>query len=253
MKFGFTSTSFRQIRDLEKIVRTARTAGADCIEWGGDVHVRNLEDAKNAKKYSDAYGIEISSYGTYYRVGSKDKENWKYLCETAALMDCKSVRVWLGRKDSEKTSESEYLALVEDAKSMCEAAKNYGMIVCPECHDHTFNNNTDAFLKIREDVGEDNFRTYFQSRYKKQEYDLDRIDRTLPFIENIHISFSERVREQFPCSDPAYIDRLIGKLNECGFDGTYLLEYTYIFSRAGIPSSMIRDIAKLKEKVGTLK
>ena len=39
MKIGFTSTSFRQIKSIEKIVKIASDAGADCIEWGGDVHV----------------------------------------------------------------------------------------------------------------------------------------------------------------------------------------------------------------------
>ncbi len=250
MTIGFTSTSFRQIRDREKIVRIAKEAGVDCIEWGGDVHVKDVSDAKNTKELCDAYDIGISSYGSYYRIGSGNTEEWKKICEISAALGCGSVRVWLGEKGSRKTSEAEYETLVKDARAICATAKEYGLIVCPECHDGTFNDDTDSFLKIRQDIGEDNFRTYFQSRYKRLAYDLDRIERTLPFIESVHVSFSEQQREQFPKYDPSYIDKLLGKLVNCGFDGNLLIEYTYIFSWAGLPRCMVNDIQKIKGKIG---
>ena len=126
--------------------------------------------------------------------------------------------------------------MVEDAKSICSVAEKYGLTVCPECHDNTFNNNTNAFLKIRQDIGCDNFRTYFQSRYKRLEYDLDRLERTLPYIESIHISYSEQAREQIPLFNLKYINALLEKINSLNFDGNILVEYTYLFCWAGICS-----------------
>lgn len=249
MKFGFTTTTFRNIKDVEKIVKIAVDAGIDCIEWGGDIHVRDVETAKRVKKLCDDAKIEVSSYGSYYRVGSCDEKEWQKICEISSAMGARAVRVWLGRADSEKTDDVTYKRLVEDAKSMCSVADAYGLIVCPECHDYTYNNNTDAFLKIQKDVGRENFRTYFQSRYKKKNYDLDRIERTLPYIESVHISYSELVREQFPKYNPSYMDALLDKILEVGFDGNILLEYTYIFSQMGLPSCMKRDIRKLKAKL----
>ena len=161
--------------------------------------------------------------------------------------------MWLGKTDSEKTDAATYRNIVEDTKNICGAAKDYGLIVCPECHDNTYNNNTDAFLKIHADASCDNFRTYFQSRYKRLEYDLDRIERTMPYIETVHISFSEQSREQFPKFNPIYIDRLIEKTVKSGFDGNILLEYTYLCGYYGIPSCMIKDMKKLKNKVGEIK
>jgi len=165
-------------------------------------------------------------------------------------MSANAVRVWLGRSDSEKTDDVTYKRLVKDAKSICSVADTYGLIVCPECHDNTYNNNTDAFLKIRNDVDCENFRTYFQSRYKKKAYDLDRIERTCAYIESVHISYSELVREQFPKYDLSYMDALLEKLLEIGFDGNILLEYTYIFSYMGLLSCMKKDIKKIKKKLG---
>ena len=249
MNIGFTSTSFRQIKSIGKIVEIASESGADCIEWGGDIHIKDTVSAKLAKKLCDEAGIPVSSYGSYYRVGSKNADEWKNICEIAHILGAKSIRVWLGTCDSEKTDEKTYITLVEDAKSICSVAEEYGLTVCPECHDNTFNNNTDAFLKIRKDVGCDNFRTYFQSRYKRLEYDLDRLERTLPYIESIHISYSEQAREQIPFFNPKYINALLEKINSLNFDGNILVEYTYLFCWAGIPSAMKKDIAKIKAKV----
>ena len=61
MKIGFTSTSFRQIRNLDKIVSIAVAAGVDCIECGGDIHVKDVKTAQYAKKICDEaakYGID---------------------------------------------------------------------------------------------------------------------------------------------------------------------------------------------------
>ncbi len=253
MRIGFTSTSFRQIKSIEKIVKIASDAGADCIEWGGDIHVKDLSSAKKAKKLCDNANIKICSYGSYYRVGSKNADEWKKICEIASATGAESVRVWLGAKDSEKTDSEAYKSLVEDTKLICSIAKEYNLIVCPECHDNTFNNNTDAFLKIWDDVRCDNFKTYFQSRYKRREYDLDRLERTMPYIESIHISYSEQSREQFPKRNPDYINKLLEKILASDFNGNLLVEYTYLFSFAGIPKSMIKDISKIKAKVGEMR
>lgn len=253
MRIGFTSTSFRQIKSIEKIVKIASDSGADCIEWGGDVHVKDVPTAKRAKKLCDDAGIPISSYGSYYRIGSENADEWKNICEIAHALGAQSIRVWLGNRDSEVTDEKTYQLLVEDGKAICSVAKEYNLSVCPECHDNTFNNNTDAFLKIHRDIGCENFRTYFQSRYKRKEYDLDRLERTLPYIESVHISYSEQSREQFPKLNPGYINSLLDKIISLNFDGNILVEYTYLFCWAGIASSMKKDIAKIKAKVGKRK
>ncbi len=253
MRIGFTSTSFRQIKSLEKIVQTAVRCGADCIEWGGDIHVRSEKDAREAKALCDSYGIGICSYASYYRVGDGNTAEWERICRIAAALGAEWIRVWLGRRDSEKTDEETYKKILADAKNMCAVAEKYNIKIVSECHDNTFNNNTDAFLRISEEVNSPYFLTYFQSRYKKKEYDLDRIERTLPLTECVHISFSELVREQFPKRDMTYIDALLNKILEVGFDKTMLIEYTYIFGRFGLPASMEKDMMKLRKKVGAVK
>ena len=249
MQVGFTTVTLRQIKDIEKVVAVAADIGAECIEWGADVHVKDIETAKRAKTLCDAAGIDICSYGSYYRVGSNDIAEWEKVCKIAAAMDAGVVRVWLGSKDSEKTDEATYSALVSEVKAMCEIAAEYGVTVCPECHGNTYNNNTDAFLKIQKDIACDNFKTYFQSRYRRKEYDLDRIERTARYIDCVHVSYSEQLREQFPEINRSYINVLLDKLKSVGYSKSILIEFTYYSMQHGLVSCLKRDISKLKSKV----
>lgn len=250
MRIGFTTTTVRQIKDIGAVVDLAKSAGADCLEWGGDVHVTDIAAAEKAKRLCDESGISVASYGSYYRVGSNDKDEWKRICEIASTLGARCIRVWLGKADSEKTDGAVYGSLVSDAKSMCAVAAEYNLTVCCECHPNTYNNNTDAFLKIREDIGCDNFKTYFQSLYCRREYDLDRIERTAPFTECVHISYSEQRREQFPKYNPNYINELLDKIVSVGFDGDMLIEFTYFSMRYGSPRFLKRDIEKLRKRLG---
>ena len=224
-----------------------KKCGAECIEWGGDIHVTDINSAKKAKMLCDKEDIRISTYGSYYRVGSDDTEKWKGICEIATTLGARSVRVWLGSADSEDTDDATYKKLVDDLRYMCSVAKEYGLIVAPECHGNTYNNNTDAYLKIREDIGYENFRTYFQSKYCRKEYDLDRIVRTITDIDCVHVSYFEQFREQFPKCDSSYMTEIIRKLSDCGYNGDIMVEFVFFSYQYGVPFALKREINKLRK------
>ena len=241
-KLGLCSVTFRK-KTAKEIVDIAKKAGVEYTEWGGDIHVKNLDDARKVKALCEENNIKISSYGSYFNCAEYDESKWTEICQITKEMGANSVRIWLGKKDSEKTSEKEYNIILENTKKMCEIAEEFSLLVCPECHDNTFNNNTDAFLKIRRDISKDNFKTYFQSRYFRMEYDLDRIDRTFDFIENVHISYRDLVKEQFlRKKDKNYIDTLLKKLREKNFKGIVMVEFVINDSE----KSFYADMEKLK-------
>ena len=240
-KTGVASVTFRN-KTVSEVVEIAQNAGAEYIEWGADVHVKTLEDARSARLLCDEKDIKICSYGSYYRVGCGDAEDWKRICENAKEMGASSVRVWLGNKDSEKTDDEEYKTLLDDLRNICSVAEKYSLLVCPECHDNTYNNNTDAFLKIRNDLNADNFKTYFQSRYFRFDYDIDRIERTFDYIENVHVSYRDLKKEQrFRKKDSKYLDRLLAKLDEMNFSGVVLVEFT----KGSKEKNFIKDMKKI--------
>lgn len=242
-KLGLTSTTFKK-KSIEEIVAITKKAGVEYIEWGENFHVNSPEDALKAKELCDKENIKISSYGSYYHAGTADKKKWEHICKTAAAMGAESIRIWLGSKDSEITSCEEYTHLLKDTADMCDTAKKYGLVVAAECHDNTFNNNTDAILKFTKELGKDNFKTYYQSRYFRFDYDLDRIDRTYAITKDIHVSYSEVTREQrFRKKDKNYLDALLNKYKEKNFSGIVMLEFT----KRSSEKSFIEDIEKLKK------
>ncbi len=242
LKIGVASVTFRN-KSAVQVVEIAKKAGVNYIEWGGDVHVTNTEEARIIKSVCDNEEIKICSYGSYYRVGCGDKSKWEEICRIAKAMNAPSVRVWLGEKGSGETTQAEYNCILDDLKSICSVAQKYNLLVCPECHDNTYNDNTDAFLKIRNELKADNFKTYFQSRYFKFDYDIDRIERTFDFIENVHVSYRDLVKEQrFKKKDKYYLDKLLKKLLEMNYGGIILVEFT----KGSKEKSFIKDVNRLK-------
>ena len=240
-KIGLASVTFRN-KSIEEIVCLCKKVGIGFIEWGADVHVKSAADAHLAKKLCDEAGIAIPSYGSYYRAGSRNDAEWLTICENASIMGAKSIRIWLGGKNSEDTSEEEYENLLADLRSICEKAESYGLLVCPECHDYTFNNNTFAFLKIHKDLGRENFRTYFQSRYFRLEYDLERIEKTYGLIENIHVSYADMKKEQAATvQNEKYMSIILEKFKEKNFDGIVYIEFTEN------EESFLQDVENLRE------
>lgn len=242
-KIGLCSVTFRK-KTINEVVELAKKAGVDYIEWGGDVHVKTLSDAIKAKELCDKENIKISSYGSYFNSSNYDEAKWREVCEISKAMEASSIRIWLGKKDSEKTSAEEYRTLLKNTARMCDVASEYGLLVCPECHGNTYNNNTDAFIGFLNELCKDNFKTYFQSRYFRMQYDLDRIDRTYSYIENVHVSYRDLKREQyFRRKDKNYLDTLLKKFKEKNFQGIVMVEFVCYNSE----KHYFADIKKLKE------
>jgi len=241
-KLGLCSVTFRK-KSVGQIVEIAKNAGIGYIEWGGDIHVKTLEDAKTVKTLCDKEGIKISSYGSYFNSVEYNEEKWISTCEIAKEMGAESVRIWLGKKGSLYTSGDEYILILQNTKKMCDIASEYGLLVCPECHRNTFNDNTSAFLRFNKELKRDNFKTYFQSRYFRMEYDLYRIDRTYAYIKDIHVSYRDLKREQlFRKKDKNYLDTLLKKFRKKKFEGIVMVE----FVAYGSEKRFYKDIRKLK-------
>ncbi len=242
LKLGLCSVTFRK-KSVEEVVEAVKKSGLHYIEWGGDIHVTTSDDAEKVKNLCDKAQIKISSYGSYFNCIDYDKNVWVKTCQIAQEMGAESIRVWLGKKDSELTSEDEYKLLLSNTAEMCDVASEYNLSVCPECHDNTFNNNTDAFLRLTGDLKKDNFKTYFQSRYFRMEYDLDRIDRTFDYIKDVHVSYRDLIKEQrYRKKDKNYLDKLLKKLLSKDFDGIVMIEFVSKDNEA----AFLKDVEKLK-------
>lgn len=240
---GFTSISLRSY-SIEEVAETAKKSGAEIIEWGSDVHIKTIEDALKVKKLCDEYGIKINSYGTYYRTGCGDKAEWKKICEIADSMGAKYIRTWLGTKGSADTNEKEYAALLADAQSMADEAEKHGLVICHECHHHTYNDTTESSLRFLKDVERKNVKTYYQSWYRDEDGDKDKLFRLFPYVQDVHLSFSELIKfQRFHKKDREFIEKILLWLKELNFSGGLIIEFT----RNNSAENLIEDMERLKK------
>ena len=79
---GLVSVTFRCLSPAE-ICALCERAGLKAVEWGGDVHVPpEGKNAAEVRRMSADYGLDICSYGSYFRVGNAIDEFKK--CHKAA-------------------------------------------------------------------------------------------------------------------------------------------------------------------------
>ena len=187
-KKGLVSISFRS-KSVEEIALAASEAGLEAIEWGGDVHVPHgdTEAAKNAAEICKKYGLSIPHYGSYYKMGYSDPAMFEGVLECARILGAPIIRVWAGLGIHPDTLPREdYERIVDDARRICDMAGD--IIVATECHSDSITEHYEYALKLFEDVGRDNFKTFWQpNQHHGFEYDLLAAKALLPYTVGVHV------------------------------------------------------------------
>jgi hypothetical protein len=131
-------------------------------------------------------GVLIAEYGSYYRLGVSQPEAIDAVVASAQALGTHTVRVWASDKGSEDASEEEYLRAVADARRICIKYKD--ITFCTECHNHTLTDDFRAHLQLLRDVGQPNFRTFWQpNQYKSFEYNLCSAKALAAYTDAVHV------------------------------------------------------------------
>ena len=161
---GLTSVTFRKLT-CEEIIRLAQESGAECIEWGGDVHVTDEKTAREARRGCEQAGLQTRSYGSYYKIGSGQLDAFQKLCEITLALGAQIIRVWLGEQGSGETSPEALTGLVEEGMHLSGIAAEYGLTVASEFHRNTYNDTRETCLAYLKQCGMENLKTYWQPMY----------------------------------------------------------------------------------------
>lgn len=198
MKTGLTSVTFRGL-SCEDIVALTVKAGLSCIEWGGDIHVKpgDAENAKRVKKLTVEAGLEVSSYGSYYRANTGMQEELSAVVDTAATLGAKIIRIWMGDKSSSACTEGDFFAIVGEVKAACKLAAAYGMTIAGEFHNNTYNDTAESCLRLIKAVDEENFMTYWQP-VTYDEMDLSFLEKIKEHICVFHVFFWDKNGKRYP-------------------------------------------------------
>lgn len=221
---GLTSVTFRRLSRGE-IIRLARESGAQCIEWGGDVHVTDLETARAAREGCAQAGLQTRSYGSYYKLGSGETDQFQRLCEITRELGAEVIRVWLGAQGSGKTPELELDRLVEEGRKIADIAAEYGVTVASEFHRNTYNDTAETCLRFLKLCGRDNLKTYWQPMYGG--CDLINLDAVLAQTQVVHLFYwNQSGSRRYPLHKGETIVRaFLEELRERGYRGDILLEF----------------------------
>ncbi len=162
LKAGLCSVTFRK-KTPKEIIDLASKAGIQSIEWASDSHVfeGDTATAREVKKMTEDAGMEVSSYGSYFRLGT-NTDIIPYL-ESAKALGTDMIRIWGGGMPSTYLLPDARAALVREAKEISKKAADYGITISTECHAHTITDTPESLLFYMFEVNEPNFRTYWQA------------------------------------------------------------------------------------------
>lgn len=195
---GLVSISFRHLTPEQVLMHSVKS-GIGYIEWGSDSHLpeTDLENAKKIAEMTRQNGIEMVSYGSYYKLG-KGMDIVPYL-ETAKVLGVKIIRIWAGFRGSEKVTAEERAALVQEAKDICKVAQSYDLTLCFEYHPNTLTDNYRSALQLMQEVNLPNCRLYWQPNFKKsQEENVAALKAVLPYVDIIHVFYWSAQMDQLP-------------------------------------------------------
>ena len=223
-QIGLVSISFRAL-SADDIIRLCSEAKLPCIEWGSDIHAvpENREALLHIRELQSRSGISCSSYGTYFKLGKSDPQEFSRYLDASDILGTDTLRLWCGVKGSADYMPEKRAQVVSDAKRVAKEAAARGKTVLLECHPKTLTDDTDSSLRLMQEVDSPAFRMMWQpNQYKSLEYNLDSARRLAPFVGNVHV-FQWDEKHHYPLSDGTDIWRRYFRLLPDA--AHYLLEF----------------------------
>ena len=221
---GLVSVSFRQHTPRE-ILEAVKQVGLTCIEWGSDVHApcHDNERLYEIAEMQKEYGIECSSYGTYFRFGETPIEELEHYIAAAKILGTDVLRLWCGTKSGEKFSDEEKQELTAQCKKAAEIAEKEGVTLCMECHKDTYTERLEDALALMSEIDSSHFRMYWQPfQWQTVEKNLEYAEAIAHYTRHIHV-FQWKEKLRFSLNDG--IEEWQGYLSKFDTPRTLLLEF----------------------------
>ena len=187
---GLVSITFRQLAPAE-IAMLARDAGLAGIEWGGDIHVPcgHRARAREVRQLTLDAGLNVVSYGSYYRVGEPTTDPFERVLETAIELGAPSVRVWAGKRGSAAADDAYRAAVELDGRRIANQAAAAGLNVAYEFHGQTLTDTAASARALMESLARTNVRSYWQPRTEATTVadNLSQMAAVAPWLSHLHV------------------------------------------------------------------
>jgi sugar phosphate isomerase/epimerase len=191
IRSGLVSVTFRRLRPAE-IVRLVHQAHLECIEWGGDVHVPHgdISAAREVARMTADAGLSVAAYGSYYRVGETDPDEFARVLETACVLGAPTLRVWAGKRASRDADMPYRARVVADARRIADVAvaAQPALTISFEYHGQTLTDTLESALALLDEVQHPAMRSYWQPPVGMHTDEAVTGLRTLlPWLTHVHV------------------------------------------------------------------
>ncbi len=186
---GLVSVSFRKLSPSE-IVDLCVKNGLRTIEWGGDVHVppRDLRTAEAVATLSYSAGLSIAAYGSYYRLGSEDRQAFSDVLETAVVLGAPAIRVWAGCAGSAESDLSQRAVIAQDALRCADLSGDKGIAIAYEFHQDTLTDTTNSALELLSATQHPFIKTLWQPpNGAPADECLKSLRAVIPWLQHLHV------------------------------------------------------------------
>jgi len=203
VRIGMTSLTLRN-QCVEDVIKVARAAGVEGIEWGvSDEHLPLCDcvQAEKIKTLSKKYGVKIFSLGSY--CGMNDKEMCDKTLETAVMLGAPVIRVWAGEQSPKDCDEDYINLIVSNTVYMAKKAEKYNISLGFEYHQNTLTETAESAVALVKKVNMKNVGLYWQPLWMSTtEENLSARTKVLPYlIGNLHIHNYSPEKGYQPLSD----------------------------------------------------
>lgn len=244
VKPGLVSITFRQLT-ADEVADLAARAGLIGIEWGGDVHVPHgdVSTARKVRKLTVDAGLEVASYGSYYRCN--DNVPFQDVLETALALGAPMIRVWAGTKGSGETTAGERAAVVENIRQIADLADGEGIKIALEYHGNTLTDTAVSAVQLLEEVAHHNVYTYWQPLPSQTLAErLVGLQQVKPKLANLHVFSWTDARERLPLAEGAELwQQYFSVIRDLPQRRYALIE----FVKGNVPEQLIEDAKTLNQ------
>lgn len=162
---GLVSITFRKL-SIREVLELLNRSELNAIEWGGDVHIPHgdIPVAKEARVMSGDFGVEIASYGSYYKAGESESSGLSFnsVLDSALELGAPTIRVWAGARASADANEKYRAQVMEDAIRIADMAEKAGITVSFEYHGNTLTDTNESAQKLLTELNHGNIFSYWQ-------------------------------------------------------------------------------------------
>ena len=244
MKLGMTSLTLKN-ESVENVIKYAKKAGLDGIEWGvSETHVVLGDDSSftKIKELSRENKIDIFSLGSYCKM--TDRSECDAALIAAVKLNAPIIRIWAGEKSPCGCSGEYADRIAENTVYMAKKAEKYNIRLGFEYHHHTLTETADSAVELAKRIGCSNVGLYWQPDAEcSAEENISSRNKVLPYsVGNIHIqNYTEA---------GGYM--LLEKINDrihLYFDDIKDKDYKLMieFVKDGTAENLIKDAAVLKK------